>query len=48
MTLLANPRVQEVMAAMMEKGPGGAAKLMANDPEARDLLAKLQKAMISV
>jgi hypothetical protein len=47
MALLANPRVQEVMTAMMQKGPDGAAKLMANDPEARSLLAQLQKAMIS-
>ena len=45
--LLANPRLQGVMAAMMEHGPAGAANLMANDPEARDLLAQLQKAMLS-
>jgi len=47
MALLANPRLQGVMTTVMERGPAGAAEVMANDPEARELLAQLQKAMLT-
>ena len=44
MMMLANPKVQEVTAAMMEKGPAGAVELL-KDPETKGIMEKLQNVL---
>ena len=41
MALLRNPKMQEVMKAVMENGPE-AAEAMMDDPELKDMLKKVQ------
>ena len=41
MTLLRNPKMQEVMKKVMEEGPGAAESMM-NDPELKDMLEKVR------
>lgn len=48
MTLLQNPKMQGIMSAMMSGGSGAATKQMKQDPEAVELLARLQAAMETV
>tara|TARA_B110001452_G_scaffold66343_1_gene53231 strand:+ start:248 stop:826 length:579 start_codon:yes stop_codon:yes gene_type:complete len=45
MALLSNPRLQEVMKAVMEKGAGGVDTNAFDDPEMRDLMEKLKRLM---
>jgi hypothetical protein len=42
MALLSNPRLQDVMKQVMEKGPAGVDPSMMSDPETREVLEKLQ------
>lgn len=42
MTLLRNPKMQEVMKKVMEDGPGAAESMM-NDPELKEMLDKVQQ-----
>lgn len=41
MAMLRSPRMQEVMKAMMTEGPEAAQRLVADDPELKEMLAKV-------
>lgn len=45
MMLLANPKLQDIMKAMMTGGASAATAAIKDDTESKELLAKLQAAM---